>query len=182
MSTSSLDVDVLVQRSLRRANGDLLAVGENGRLDGCAVSDGLFGRDHAIRLLPIEESAQRRAHPRHPRRAAHEHELVHLGGAHLHTLQHLPHRREGALEELGSRLLKARAREGERRRRLVPGGELHLYGRADVAVVEDARAVALVVHLDLAPLGLLAQRAHRFRVGPHVAAAHSLADCADDEV
>merc|ERR1711920_403886 len=76
MATSSLDIDMLVQRSLRRADSDLLAIGENGRLNSSAVSDGLLGRHHTIGLLPVKKRAKHRPYPRHPRGAAHKHELV----------------------------------------------------------------------------------------------------------
>mmetsp|Transcript_25 Transcript_25/g.90 ORF Transcript_25/g.90 Transcript_25/m.90 type:complete len:160 (-) Transcript_25:575-1054(-) len=158
-----------MERRLRRANRDLLAIGEDGRLDRSAVSDRLLRRHVAVGLL-VEMVAQHAAHVRHAGGAAHQNDLVHLVNPHAHALQHLLDRCERTLKEGRGERLVLQAREEER----ASGGEARrqLHGHASLvgesSLVKGASAVALVVQLDLDPLRLLPQSTHRLHVGLHI--------------
>mmetsp|Transcript_1339 Transcript_1339/g.2881 ORF Transcript_1339/g.2881 Transcript_1339/m.2881 type:complete len:390 (-) Transcript_1339:242-1411(-) len=178
----TLDVEVLMQRGLGGADGDLLPIGQDGRLDGSSVGDRFLWRNHAVGLLAREVVAQDRAHPSHARGASDEDDLVYVGGAHLDASQHLPHWRQAALEELGRIRLELRPRDGQRASGLVAARQEHADRGSDIAVVEGARAVALVIHLDFETLSLLAQRPHRLQVRPHATCGQSLVDGSDDHV
>ena len=89
----------------------LAAVREDGTLHGGAVRHSLVGVDAAARLLAVEKVLEQRLHLGDTRRAADEHDLVHVGFLELGVIEDTLDGGEGLLEEVGAQLLESRARQ-----------------------------------------------------------------------
>merc|ERR1719217_87378 len=85
---------------------------EDGGLHGGAVRHGLVGVDRLGRLLAVEEVREQRLHLRDARRAANQHDVVHLVLRHLRVAQHLLDRVHRATEQVHAELLEARTSDG----------------------------------------------------------------------
>mmetsp|Transcript_95339 Transcript_95339/g.221285 ORF Transcript_95339/g.221285 Transcript_95339/m.221285 type:complete len:214 (-) Transcript_95339:261-902(-) len=103
---------------------DALLVAQDSGLDCSSVDNGLFRVDATMRLrvdatmrlLAREEVLHELLHPRDPRRAACQHNLIDLVGLHLRVLQHLLHMLQGALEDVLVKCLEQRSRQVRRER------------------------------------------------------------------